>query len=126
MSATNPSRSAQPVPDDDPDGLSFFTSGQRSAASSSVFGATPTDPLDRVFGADPIVRDEAMGTVDLSATASLEQVHDDTVLRSVGRDTPAWRRAFILHGPPASPPPASPAPRSSFLTRLRPHHGDRS
>lgn len=109
---------------DDPDGLSFFTSGSSSRAPQTVFGLPTADPLDRVFGDSPLPAGDELGTADLSVTASGEQVMSDISGRLSDKGSTAWCRAFILYGPPA-PAAAVTHPRtSSILGRLRRRTGD--
>ena len=105
--------------DGDRDGLSFFTEAAPTTSGPTVFGLPDSDPLERVFGSNPVVREEAMGTADLSATASTEQVMGDISGRVTDRTSSSWKRSFILYGPPHAATVPSTAPTTSFLGRWR-------
>ncbi len=118
---------------EDPDGLSFFTGegphdsephvGQGHAPS--VFGALSQDPLDRVFGDNPLVLDEELGTTELTATVDQVSVPE---IRCLDEASPAWSREFILYGPPMvmeAPVAAAREPRAHFWNRRR-HAADHS
>lgn len=124
---TTSSKDAPAVPprDDDRDGLSFFTNAPRPTNASTVFGLPHADPLDRVFGDDPVVKDEAMGTTDLGQAAVAQTEMDQSPVDVPVVGSEAWKHAFILYGPPAPPTGVDHPGRTSLLARLRKNTGVR-